>query len=491
MSRKKEPIMSINLQNYAIEPNVHLYRQGGLNLACDVNSGSIHLLDDVTFCYLQEWKDYQGAFPETIENPEVLLAATGRDLAPRVKEEILSELAELQTRKVLFSPELPEMTLPALEPPLLKALCLHVAHDCNLRCRYCFAKTGSFGGQRAFMSEAIGKKALDMLILASGSRPYCEVDFFGGEPLLAWPLIKELVAYGREREQQTGKQIKFTLTTNAILLDAEVQAFLDREKISLVLSLDGRPEVNDRMRPFPDRSGSYARALPHIIEWVRRYPDSPRFTSGSDVYYYVRGTFTRHNLDFYRDVLHMAALGIERISLEPVVAEAGCDYALTEEDVPALLEAYDILGEEACKGRFTFFHFNVGLAEGPCLAKRLSGCGAGYEYVAISPEGDIFPCHQFVGQEAYKLGSLAQAADGPFNSARLDKELVETFRGTTIYTKEACRRCWARFSCSGGCHASNLSQGGGLREVYPLGCILQKKRLEVACYVQVQQQKSY
>ncbi|MCL1918010.1 MAG: thioether cross-link-forming SCIFF peptide maturase [Peptococcaceae bacterium] len=490
---------SLDLKNYPIASHVHLYRQGGMNIAYDVNSGSLHLLDDMTFAYIGEWSDYQKAFPQGLDRPESMLAATGHSLNRTAKADILRELAELQAEDLLFSrpvvfegPETPQR--PQIE---IKAICLHVAHDCNLRCGYCFAGTGPFGGGRGLMSLEVGKKALDFVVRASGVRKHCEVDFFGGEPLLNWPVVRDLVGYGRELEKRSGKTIKFTMTTNGVLFTDEVQDFVEKEHISLVLSLDGRQETHDRMRVFCDGSGSYEAVVDRVSGWMRRHAQTSRYAMGT--YSYVRGTYTRHNLDFYRDVLHMADLGIERISLEPVVASSGtlsdaspgspsdgecsCSYGLTREHVEALCESYDILGEEARKGNFTFFHFNAGLA-GPCLPKRLSGCGAGYEYVAVSPEGDLYPCHQFVGQEAFKMGSLFQDSLGGLTE-KATADLAERFRQTTVYSKAACRGCWARFSCSGGCHASNVAHGGALDEVYVLGCALQKKRLEVAYYLQI------
>ncbi|MGI6450832.1 MAG: thioether cross-link-forming SCIFF peptide maturase [Desulfitobacteriia bacterium] len=474
----------LNLENYHIAKNVHFYRHQGLNIAYDVNSGSLHLLDDKTFTYLQEITDLQNKNGLNPAKPLNILECAGSFLSGAEKKEILQEMGELQAQNLLFSPEVPKVELDYPQEPLIKAMCLHVAHDCNLRCRYCFAGTGSFGGKRGLMSEETGKRALDFLLQHSGKRPQCEVDFFGGEPLLNFAVVRKLIAYGKEIAHKAGKTMKFTLTTNAVLLDEAVTEFLLNEGVSIVLSLDGREEVNDKMRPFVNGQGSYQRIVPQILNFIQKRPDSSPYAVGR--YYYVRGTYTHYNPDFYRDVLHLADLGINRISLEPVVALGGEDYALQEEDLPKILESYDLLGEKVQEYKhrgkeFSFFHFNAGLDEGPCLPKRLAGCGAGNGYVAISPEGDIYPCHQFVGQENYRLGTLAQPGE------KLDQAIREKFHRANIYAKEECTACWARFACSGGCHAANAAYSGELTTVYPLNCLLQKKRLEVAYYLKIKE----
>ncbi|HHV63495.1 MAG TPA: thioether cross-link-forming SCIFF peptide maturase [Peptococcaceae bacterium] len=474
----------MNLENYQIAKNVHLYQHQGLNIAYDVNSGSLHLLDTKTYNYIQEMVDLQN---RSVNNPcetQNILECAGSWLNPAERMEILQELGELQAQHLLFSPEINKVDLNYPKEPIIKAMCLHVAHDCNLRCRYCFAGTGSFGGKRKLMSLETGKLALAFLLEHSGDRPQCEVDFFGGEPLLNFPVVRELVAYGREIARKAGKKIKFTLTTNAVLLNEDIADFLEKEEVAVVLSLDGRQEINDRMRSFANGQGSYEQIVPLIQEFIKKRPDTSPYALGK--YYYVRGTYTHYNPDFYQDVLHLADLGIKRISLEPVVALSGEDYALKEEDIPMVMDSYDILGEKVLEykqqGReFSFFHFNAGLDEGPCLPKRLSGCGAGHEYVAISPEGDIYPCHQFVGQEKYRLGTLVHPGQ------ELLPALVEKFRQANIYAKEECVYCWARFSCSGGCHAANVAYSGELTKVYPLNCALQKKRLEIAYYLKIKE----
>jgi uncharacterized protein len=450
--------------------DVHFFQQGDLCLAYDVNSGSLHVLDTEAYTLVQALED---GMP------------LGRQADVAATQEILAEIADLREAGLLFSPPIEEQRPVYPSEPLIKAICLHVAHDCNLRCRYCFAGTGTFGGGRALMDRVTGKKALDFLLFSSGQRNQCEVDFFGGEPLLNFTLIQELVGYGQEQALRLGKEIKFTLTTNGTLLTPDILSFLEQEEISVVFSLDGRPEVHDRMRPDHSGRGSYQRVQHNLQKLLAaQYPVSPHATG---LYCYVRGTYTHFNLDFDRDVEHMAALGIRQVSLEPVVAEPDVAYAFKDGDLQEIFEAYDRLGERVLALRqrdagFSFFHFNVALTQGPCLAKRLSGCGAGHEYAAISPEGDIYPCHQFVGKEAYQMGSVH---NGP--PWILDADLLQSFRGAHVYTKAACRECWARFLCSGGCHAANVNFTGHLDQVYDLGCQLQRKRLEVALYIQAQE----
>lgn len=476
-----------NIRGYRIKKNVHSYRQGDLLIAHDVNSGSLHLLDEGTFDVIKACEDLQAVEKEiTLEGINLVLNQAGKQaLEEEELSEILAELDELRKEGTLFSEEAKALTLNYPEKPIVKAICLHVAHDCNLRCKYCFAGAGAFGGSRTLMDFETGKKGIDFVLESSGHRNHCEVDFFGGEPLLNFKVVKDLVKYGRKAAVDQNKTIKFTLTTNGVLLNEKVQAYLEQEEISVVLSLDGRPEVHDRMRPYADGQGSYAKVTPLIKQFVTKRPESSPFAVGT--YYYVRGTYTHFNLDFDRDVLHMADLGINQISVEPVVAGPKDAYAFQEGDLDKIREAYDRLGEEllvrlAQDKSFNFFHFNVALDQGPCLIKRLSGCGAGHEYVAISPEGDLYPCHQFVGQVEYKMGSLYDK-----NPHQLKGELVQDFRSANVYAKSSCRECWARFACSGGCHAANVSFTQKLTEVYSLGCELQKKRLEVALYIKIKE----
>ena len=477
----------LDFRGYSIKKNVHSYCQGELRIAYDVNSGSLHLLDESGFKVLKILENLQ----EMEENislesiSQILKQTQSIELNKDDILDILAEFNELRSEGTLFSKEINTINLKYPEKPIVKAICLHVAHDCNLRCQYCFAGTGAFGGNRMLMDLETGKRSIDFVLESSGHRDHCEVDFFGGEPLINFSVVKELVDYGKYKAAAKGKTIKFTLTTNGVLLDEETQKYLEQEEISVVLSLDGRPDVHDRMRPHADGRGSYAEIVPRIRQFAAKRPDSSPYALGT--YYYVRGTYTHFNLDFDRDVLHMADLGIKRISLEPVVAGPQDPYAFQEGDLDQIRETYDRLGEEIEALRqkdeeFSFFHFNVALDQGPCLLKRLSGCGAGHEYVAVSPEGDLYPCHQFVGQEAFKLGSLYDE-----NPLQLKTELVEEFRAANIYSKTACQACWARFACSGGCHAANVSFTQKLTEVYTLGCELQKKRLEVALYLKIKE----
>jgi len=476
----------VYFKEYSIKKNVHSYRQGDLFIAHDVNSGSLHVLDEGAYDVIKAIEKLQEIL-ETVNTEGIcqVLRQTGKTVIAEELSEILDELEELRKEGTLFSAEA-ENVLPMYpEKPIVKAICLHVAHDCNLRCEYCFAGTGAFGGSRTMMDVETGKKGIDFVLESSGHRDHCEVDFFGGEPLLNFGLIKSLVEYGRKAGKAHGKTIKFTLTTNGVLLNDRIQEFLEQEEISVVLSLDGRPEVHDRMRPYADGRGSYAKVTPLIKQFAAKRPESSAYALGT--YYYVRGTYTHFNLDFDRDVLHMADLGIKQISVEPVVASPKDAYAFQEGDLEKIHEAYDRLGEDLLLRRaqdrdFNFFHFNIALDQGPCMIKRLSGCGAGHEYVAISPEGDLYPCHQFVGQEAYKLGSLYD--ETPY---QLKDTVVKSFRSAHVYSKSLCRECWARFACSGGCHAANVSFTQSLTDVYTLGCELQKKRLEVAFYIKIKE----
>lgn len=477
-------------EEYDLKKNVHSFRQGDLRIAHDVNSGSLHVLDEGTFRVLKVIEDFQER-KETFSTEEIFLAIEQAGDPLLSKEELFEiweELDEIRQEGTLFSDEVERVNPGYPAKPIVKAICLHVAHDCNLRCEYCFAGTGAFGGSRSLMDFETGKRAIDFVLESSGHRDHCEVDFFGGEPLINFGVVKELVEYGRKAASNVNKTIKFTLTTNGVLLDEETQNYFVQEEISVVLSLDGRPEVHDRMRPYANGKGSYAKVTPLIQQFATMRPESSAYALGT--YYYVRGTYTHFNLDFDRDVLHMADLGIKQISVEPVVAGPKDAYAFQDGDLGQIRDAYDRLAEEMLLRRtqdrdFNFFHFNVALDQGPCLIKRLSGCGAGHEYVAISPEGDLYPCHQFVGQEAYKMGSLYDE-----KPHQLKAELVKEFRSAHVYSKMTCQECWARFACSGGCHAANVAFTQKLTEVYTLGCELQKKRLEVALYLKIKESQA-
>ena len=443
--------------------DIHKFTSNGERYLLDVNSGAIHVLDETAYELLDV---FTGSNLSDVH--EIYDASFG----PGVVSETLEELQALVKQGSLFSPLAATATVFATKP-VVKSLCLHISHDCNLRCGYCFAGTGAFGHGRSLMSREVGERAVDFLIEHSGSRRHAEIDFFGGEPLLNLDTVKHIVDYIRCREAESGKIFKLTLTTNAVLLDEKTLEYLNKENISLVLSVDGRPAVHDRMRPFIDQAGSHD----IIMKNVRRAVESRNGTN-----YYVRGTYTAYNLDFAADVLWMAEHGLSQLSVEPVVAK-DADYELREEHLPELFEQYDLLAAAwlAAKrgGRgFDFFHFNLDIEQGPCLAKRLSGCGAGHEYFAVTPEGDLYPCHQFVGRDDFLLGSVFTGI--------ANRELTKNFRDAHVLNKETCKECWARFFCSGGCHANAHLINDTIMIPYHIGCEIQKKRLECAIAAQVQ-----
>lgn len=446
---------------------IHKFEFDGIKMVLDVHSGALHEVDQLTWELLDDCREL---------NKTELIDKYKDRYNPADIEEALNEVNQLIKEGMLFS----EDPLGGKYEPqgsVVKALCLHVAHDCNLRCRYCFAGQGPFGGDRSLMSLDIGKKALDFLLAKSEGRKHVEVDFFGGEPLLNFPVVQELVSYGREKAAALGKEIKYTLTTNAVLLDEKTQQYLADNNINVVLSLDGRQNVHDRMRPTPGGKGSYQRVLENIKSMVSKNPPAG---------YYVRGTFTRYNLDFSKDVLHMINHGFEEISVEPVIAEPGDDFALRVEDLDTLREEYRHLTRELLKHikegkKVNFFHFNIDLTGGPCLAKRLSGCGAGHQYMAVTPDGDLYPCHQFVGRPEFKIGHVS---DG-----KLNEEIVVKFKAAHIYNKEGCQQCWAKYYCSGGCHANAYSFNKSILIPHRLGCELAKIRLECALYLQANLQQ--
>ena len=443
---------------------IHRYQSNGYNIVLDINSGCIHLVDEVTYevlPYLEEGMEAD---------------AIAEKLGDRFKKEdvetSVTECKKLKEQGMLFTKDIYENIIDEFtknRQTVVKALCLHIAHDCNLACRYCFAEEGEYHGRRALMSFEVGKKALDFLIANSGSRKNLEVDFFGGEPLMNWQVVKDLVKYGREQEKLHNKKFRFTLTTNGVLLNDEIMEFCNREMSNVVLSLDGRKEVNDKMRPFRNGTGSYDLIVPKFQKFAEKRGDRD---------YFVRGTFTHNNLDFSKDVLHFADLGFKKMSVEPVVAPDEEPYAIKEADLPQILEEYDRLAAEYVKrhkeGRgFTFFHFMLDLTQGPCVAKRLSGCGSGTEYLAVTPWGDLYPCHQFVGNEDFLLGNVDT---GVTNTAVRD-ELCN------VYAKDKCRDCFARFYCSGGCAANSYNFHGSITDAYDIGCEMQKKRIECAIMI--------
>ena len=446
---------------------IHRYQKKGLNFVLDVNSGAVHLLDDISYAV-------SGLLDENMGDtcPQSIIDALPDYTADEIRE-AYDELYELKKAGQLFAQDDyidVSRYIPVNAP--VKALCLHVAHDCNLRCKYCFASTGDFGQGRKIMPPDIAKKAIDFVIARSGVRHNIEVDFFGGEPLMAWNTVTQTVDYARSLEEKYNKKFRFTLTTNGLLLDEDKRKYINENMDNCVLSLDGRREVNDEFRKTVAGTGSYDTIVPKFKALVdERDPNLD---------YYARGTFTSHNLDFAEDVLSIADAGFDRLSVEPVTADPGCGYDLTEDDLPKIEAEYDrltdIMLERKKEGKpFTFFHFMVDLDQGPCVVKRLRGCGAGYEYVAVTPDGDIYPCHQFVGKDEFKQGSVL---DQSFNM-----DIAQKFAGMNIYSRPKCQKCWAKFYCSGGCSAANYNMNHDMNDSYDLGCEMERKRLECAIYL--------
>ena len=451
---------------------VHQYKLNGYNIVLDTCSGSVHTVDEVAYDVI--------AMYETASTDEIVAAMLKKYAhLPDVNEdeirECIDDVTALKEAGKLFSKDIYENLAVSYKnnSKVVKALCLHVAHTCNLNCSYCFASQGKYQGDRALMSFEVGKQAFDFLIANSGTRRNLEVDFFGGEPLMNWEVVKQLVAYARSVEKQHNKNFRFTLTTNGMLIDDEVIDFLNKEMSNVVLSLDGRPEVNDHFRRDYAGKGSYETIVPKFQRLVTA-------RGGKD--YYVRGTFTHNNVDFTNDLFHMADLGFTELSMEPVVCPPDDPYALTEEDLPKLFEQYEILAKEMIKRRrdgrgFTFYHYMLDLKNGPCIYKRITGCGSGTEYMAVTPWGELFPCHQFVGDPKYSLGNIW---DGVTNEAIQDE-----FRSCNAYARPECRDCWARMYCSGGCAANAYHATGSIGGVYQYGCELFKKRIECAVMMKV------
>ncbi len=454
---------------------IHQYKSNGYNIVLDVNSGSIHVVDDVVYDLIPL---IEPLVAEGVKDACAVRATLERERLPYPQEEIgeaVEEILELAQEGALFAPDIYENYVFDFKKrqTVVKALCLHIAHDCNLACQYCFAQEGEYHGRRALMSLEVGRKALDFLVANSGNRVNLEVDFFGGEPLMNWQVVKELVAYGRSLEAPNNKKFRFTLTTNGVLLDDEVMEFAAREMANIVLSIDGRKEIHDKMRPFRGGQGSYDMIVPKFQKVAE---------SRGQERYYVRGTFTRNNLDFSKDVLHLADLGFQQISVEPVVAGPEDDYAIREDDLPKLREEYDKLAAEMIKRKskgkgFNFFHFMIDLEGGPCVAKRLSGCGSGTEYLAVTPWGDLYPCHQFVGNEDFLMGNVEEGV--------LRTDIRDEFKSCNVYAKEKCRNCFAKFYCSGGCAANAYNFHGNINEAYDVGCELERKRVECAIMLKV------
>lgn len=448
---------------------IHAYKMHGVNIVLDVNSGAVHVLDDIAYDVLSCY-DQDGTLDE-----QRLESLNHRYGAEEIKE-ACNEIETLKKENLLFTSDPYSEYIPLwTKKTVVKALCLHIAHDCNLRCSYCFAGTGDYKGARSLMSLEVGKRAIDFLIENSGNRRNLEVDFFGGEPLMNFDVVKEIVYYARQREKEANKNFRFTLTTNVLLLDEEKRAFINEHMHNVVLSLDGRKEINDEVRKRVDGSGSYDRVLPLALKMAEERKDKD---------YYVRGTFTRKNLDFGKDVLHLADVGFTQISVEPVVAARDSGLDIRQEDLKTVCDEYERLAMEYYQRRkngkwFNFFHFMIDLEGGPCVAKRLRGCGSGTEYLAVTPEGDLYPCHQFVGQKEFLLGNIF---DG-LNNSTIREEFIES----NVYTKPQCNQCWAKFYCSGGCAANSWQFNGDIKIPYDIGCELEKKRVECALWLKTQE----
>ncbi len=450
---------------------VHQYKLNGYNIVLDTCSGSVHVVDEVAYDMIARYPEWDR---ERIIAEMLTKYASRPDVTREDLEICYADIQSLVTSGKLYTPDTyaPQAgTFKARSGNVIKALCLHVAHTCNLNCSYCFASQGKYHGQRALMSFEVGKRALDFLVENSGSRHNLEVDFFGGEPLMNWQVVKDLVAYARSIEKEKGKNFRFTLTTNGVLIDDDVIDFCNKEMSNVVLSLDGRKEIHDATRVDYAGHGSYDKIVPKFQKLV---------AARGEKSYYMRGTFTHRNPDFTKDVFHMADLGFQELSMEPVVCAPDDPMALTPEDLTIVKEQYEILAKEMIKrnreGRgFTFYHYMIDLTRGPCVYKRISGCGSGTEYMAVTPWGDLYPCHQFVGEEAYKLGDIWQ---GVTNEA-----LREEFRSCNAYARPECADCWAKLYCSGGCAANAYHATGSIRGVYAPGCELFKKRIECAIMI--------
>jgi len=443
---------------------IHKFSMDGVNIVLDIYSGAVHVVDDIVYDLVDDYQKY---------SKDELIQRYKEKYDVSQIEEAIEEIEALENEGLLYTEDMYVDYLGQFQArnPIVKALCLHIAHDCNLKCKYCFAGEGEYRGQRSLMSAEVGKKAIDFLIQASGNRRNLEIDFFGGEPLMNFEVVKEIVDYARSIEGKHNKNFRFTITTNGVLLDDDIQAYINEHMHNVVLSIDGRKEVHDRMRYTINHKGSYDLVVPKF----KKIADSRNQTN-----YYVRGTFTRENLDFAKDVLHLADIGFKQVSVEPVVAPKEMSYALREEDLPMLYEQYEELAKELVKRKkegqgFNFFHFMIDLSQGPCVAKRLAGCGSGSEYLAVTPEGDLYPCHQFVGLEEFKMGTVF---DGIQN-----QPMQKQFQACNVYAKDECKNCWAKFYCSGGCAANAYQFHRDLRKPYKIGCELEKKRVECALYV--------
>ena len=449
---------------------VHQYQLNGYNIVLDTCSGSIHSVDEVAY-------DIIAMVAENKTEAEITSEMLKRysDITEADVKECLEDVAALKEAGKLFTPDTYEHLACDFKArnTVIKALCLHVAHTCNLNCSYCFASQGKYQGERALMTFEVGKRAIDFLIENSGTRRNLEVDFFGGEPLMNWDVVKQVVAYAREQEKIHNKNFRFTLTTNGMLINDEVIEYSNKEMHNVVLSLDGRKEVHDHLRVDYAGKGSYDTIVPKFQEFVKKRGDKN---------YYMRGTFTHNNVDFTKDLFHMADLGFTELSMEPVVCDPSDPYALTEEDKPILFEQYEILAKEMLQRKrdgkpITFYHYMLDLEHGPCIYKRISGCGSGTEYMAVTPWGELYPCHQFVGDEKYSMGDIWKGVT--------NHEVQDEFKCCNAYAREGCKDCWAKLYCSGGCAANAYHATGSITGIYEYGCDLFKKRIECAIMMKV------
>ena len=453
---------------------IHKYFLNGYYIVLDVNSGAVHVVDKLFYDMLDQVEPELPA-----ECPQSVIDAFTKDYSEDAIRETYGEMVALKENGQLFTEDDYAQLANMMVSSPIKALCLNIAHDCNLRCEYCFAGKGDYCQGRMLMTEEVGKAAIDYLLHYSQGRHNLEVDFFGGEPTINFDVVKKVVEYARSKEKEFDKKFRFTITTNGLILNDDMMDFINREMYNVVCSVDGRKEINDRVRARVDGSGCYDAIIPHFQELIRR-----REASGNDEnwQYYVRGTFTKYNKDFGNDVMHMFDLGFDQISFEPVVADAKQPYALTYEDLPDVFAEYERLSKLIIENKksagkhFNFYHFMIDLDQGPCAIKRLRGCGCGNEYVAITPDGDVYPCHQFVGHEEWKMGNVFDLS--------INKEMKDNFARATVYHKSKCQECWAKFYCSGGCNANNWQYMGNILDSFDLACEMEKKRLECAIMIQ-------
>lgn len=446
---------------------IHKFIFENSKIVMDIYSGAIHMVDDIVYEMVDDFKNH---------TKEELVSQYNKKYDEKTVRGAISEIQELVDQDMLFAEDVYEDLITDYKnrDPVVKALCLHVAHDCNLACQYCFAGEGDYNGPKGLMSAEVGKAGIDLLVKNSGSRRNIEVDFFGGEPLMNFDVVKEVVEYARSIEEEAGKNFRFTITTNGVLLDEEKQAYINENMSNVVLSLDGRPEVNDRMRHTLGGTGSYDVIVPKFQNLIKNRGQKN---------YFVRGTFTRNNLDFAKDVMHLADLGFQEVSVEPVVAPLDMPYALQAEDVDGICREYESLARQMLARKkagtgFNLFHFEIDLSQGPCAYKRLAGCGMGTEYLAVTPEGDLYPCHQFVGTDEFMMGNVFDGVTKP--------EIADQFATCHVYNKSKCMDCWAKFYCSGGCVANAYNEHGDIYDVYEIGCELQKKRIECAIGIQAE-----